>query len=150
MRISGFVLLRFYTKVFYKMFKIPSDRPNHLQPLNRLYKGMTPNDFITLFGNEYACVIVFLLSFCSKRFVNKVLKQLDIRDKEVLYEERVSCMIRNTLTKDYLPHLSGEMFYGIDGAVHEKLMDYRKKMSLPRGFRGTFKHPKEAVCKVSE
>ena len=122
-----------------------------IRPFDRLYKGLTPKDFITLFSNEYACVIVFILSFCSKRYVNNVLKLLDIRDKEIPYEERVSRFIRNTLSSDYTPLLSTSMFGCVENAVHRKLGE-NKFAWFTKGFSKSvkFKHPKEAVCKVSE
>ena len=75
------------------------------RPFKALYRTLSPEEFVLLFGGEYWQVIIFLLSFCPrKRYVREVLRLLDSRDssKAEVIQECLSTSVGSVVDSSFL------------------------------------------------
>jgi hypothetical protein len=119
-------------------------------PFANLYRQITPEDFIRLFGGETPQIFAFVLSFCpEKPFIKKVIKLyykagLDITGKGVQdIEGRPVWKIR-----EYLNKCSEEAFdfnFTRMAEIQAGKMLQRLKSNEAAGQRGKFNFPQPKI-----
>ena len=102
-------------------------------PFSRLYKNVSPEDFILLFKDEIPQTMAFILSFCPRRsFIKKVIRLLEKNEKnDSTFEiklrtihEYLSRCNRNSYDNDLVNIVEEQILIMTDGFEYY----YRKKL----------------------